>query len=679
MATDQESLDSLDTKNKGINALADEAMERGIRIVANCNRYKQPRLDKIQLYRDLYAGKVKKKFRQPFNVVLPVFAGSMDTLMAVFNDDLALEFHEEEPADYIPVRKINTLWDMEVTSPAPNAKFPQKTRQDRSNALFSGRGFMMDYAISSPEYRNCFEVYELEDAIFQPSGGSILQNHLYNGRQNIIRSESDLLTGSYNQEQVKKLLANAAKTDYDPTFNGEDAKTQLAKFKAMGLSPEANDYVGENLFKLVELRIIIKGVRYYIVFSPWYRTWLRFEKFSDVFSADIDPWISWATHEDNKNFLSKSYADDLYSVADAVHTLFNQELTNREKSNYNAQAFDTQFFPDVAKLDQAQTRPDALVPVTVPAGKTIADGLFTFKTAQLQGTINLIDWIQQTTGTDIGVNGLAMGESQGVTKKASVVLAEQQALAKRFLLRSSPYTEAMSEIGKLFIQGLKDHMPAKMALQKLGAEGEDWDRVIKRADLDLYGDVSIRVVSSSLDMQNSQAKKKAKVDTLSGMAANPVLLGQVNPKWLVSELLRDGAELDDAAIDIALDTKNYGNMTEVARAHEAIQAIQHGQKPDPYYGATTLFLQIIYDFAVNNRSSLGNKKYMALLNFLTAHAQVVKDNMVRKAKIDATTAALAKPPASNDAPSQTTPPTQPPSPIAPNPTAIMAQGAAAMA
>jgi len=37
------------------------------------------------------------------------------------------------------------------------------------------------------------------------------------------------------------------------------------------------------------------------------------------------------THEDDENFLSKSYADDLYPSSDAIVAMFNQELTNREK------------------------------------------------------------------------------------------------------------------------------------------------------------------------------------------------------------------------------------------------------------------------------------------------------------------------------------------------------------
>jgi hypothetical protein len=79
---DTEALDSVDTVNKGQSELADEALKRGVYIVANVNKFITPRLEQIAKYRDLYAGRVPRKFRQPFSVVLPVFAGMMDTLHA---------------------------------------------------------------------------------------------------------------------------------------------------------------------------------------------------------------------------------------------------------------------------------------------------------------------------------------------------------------------------------------------------------------------------------------------------------------------------------------------------------------------------------------------------------------------------------------------------------------------
>ena len=626
---EREALDS--AGDKGVNALAEEAVNRAVQIVANVNRFKQPRLDRIRLYRDLYAGKVKPKYRQPFNVVLPVFAGAMDTLQAAFNDDLALDFQEQEPADYLAVQKIQALWDMESTSVAPNAKFPLKTRQDRSNALFSGRGFMMNYAASQPDYRNCFETFELDDALFQPQGGGHLESHLYAGRQNLVRSAADLKAGDYDKSQVAKLLKNAAETDFYPS-DDNDTRSSLAKFKAMGLSAENADYVGEQMFKLVEMALTIRGTRYHLVFSPWYKTWMRFDTLQASMSADLYPWISWATHEDNRNFLSKSYADDLYGIADSVHTLFNQELTNREKRNFNARAYDREMFPDVAKLDQAQTRPDALVPVDTKAGlRRIADGVYYFGTAERQGTINLIDWMNQVAGTSIGVTDLTMGGEQEVSKKASVAFTEQQNVSKRLLLRSSSYTEAMSEIGKLFFQGCKDHLPAKKAIRLLGADGEGWNEVT-RADLDLYSDVDVKIVSSSIEMQNSQLKKQARMQVLEAIGADPILATQVNPRWRAEELLRSGGEYDDPEIKVALDTKNYGSKEETARAHEAIQAVLNDEKPQVFYGATTMFMQIIHDFAIDNRNDLGMRKYQQLIDFEMAHAQIAQENMLRAAQ-----------------------------------------------
>src|SRR4051812_28250485 len=100
-------LTDFDDKSKGENSLATEITERAVRIIQQLNQFKQPRLDRIQLYRDLYAGRVKKKFRQTFNVTLPVFSGMIDTLLADFNDDLSLEYGEQEPADYLAITKLN--------------------------------------------------------------------------------------------------------------------------------------------------------------------------------------------------------------------------------------------------------------------------------------------------------------------------------------------------------------------------------------------------------------------------------------------------------------------------------------------------------------------------------------------------------------------------------------------
>ena len=85
--------------------------------------------------------------------------------------------------------------------------------------------------------------------------------------------------------------------------------------------------------------------------------------------------------------------------------MFNQELTNREKKNFNSRAYDKDMFTDIAKLDAAQYRPDTLVPANTMGGtKQIANGIYAFQTAELQGTVDLISWMSSFTGDKMSQN-----------------------------------------------------------------------------------------------------------------------------------------------------------------------------------------------------------------------------------------------------------------------------------
>lgn len=299
-------------------------------------------------------------------------------------------------------------------------------------------------------------------------------------------------------------------------------------------------------------------------------------------------------------------------------------------------------FPDVAKLDRAQTRPDALVPVDTKGGtRKIGDGIYSFQTPELRGTIDLINWMNDVTGRNVGVTDLAQGAVQSVSKKATVVFAEQLNISKRFLLRSSSYTECMAEIGHAFINGAVDHMSARRAIRVLGAQWEEWDE-ITRKDLDFQADIDVRIRSTTQEMQDAQLKKEARMKTLSDISLNPVEIQSVNVQWLIEEKLRAGGEYDDAEIAVAMDTKNYGSKNEVARAHKAIQEIRENRKAELYYGATSLFLEIIHSYADEHRSALGDKKYVQYMDFIQAHAEIVVENTMRKAREDANNASMGQ-------------------------------------
>lgn len=618
------------------NPTIEQKAEKALRVATNqlisSTEFKKPRLARIARYWKLYDGKTPKKLRQLFNVPIPVFPGMIDTLNAQYDEPIRMEFKEGDASDYFKVQKINGAFQMEIMDTAQNSKWDSKLRMTRKHAIMTGRGILKYTVESDPEYKSSLESVNLKNFHFQPRGGKDLENHLFCGEEDIEKTESELKAGVeagvYNKEQVEMLIANSNDKTYYPE-GGETQQDRLSRFRPLGLDPDSHSYVGEAVYKLAQWILNVDGERWLLVFHPWSQTWLRFEKWKDIDSSGLYPWFSYATHEDDENFLSKSYADDLYPSSDAIVAMFNQELTNREKRNFGARAYDKDMYKDVRKLDEAQHRPDALVPVDTLGGtRRVSEGIYEFKTGELGGTINLIDWITGTTGRSTGANDLAQGNVTEVSKKASVTFAEQKSVSKRIGWASQPFQEMMAGLGKSYIFGLKDHMPSKMAIRLLGENGIDWGE-ITRLDLNTAKDVDILIVSTDKQMIESDMKSKKRIEALSLLAESQ----NINSKKRDEEILKN-AEYSDQEIAEFMDTKTYNDKKALAKASVGITEILRGKEPELWYGANTAFMQKIVDYATDNRTTL-KEKYDELLDYAMSHEEIVGGNMERKANDEA--------------------------------------------
>ena len=627
--TYESAMAELDTryKNLGREQLAKEAVNVATRQISASTDFKRPRVERLNKYWKLYDGKVEKKIRQLFNVPIPVFSGMVDTLNAQYDTPIILKFKEGDAADYFKVQKINGAFQMEVMNTTQNSKWDSKLRMARKHAIMNGRTVLEYTVASDPEYGSELTVINLKNFNFQPKGGLYLENHLFVGTEDVEKTAYDLMAGAkagvYDAEQVKELLRLASDRDYLPSSD-QTQGDKLARFRPLGLDAENNSFVGQTVFKLVSHILEIKGQRYYICFHPWTQTWIRFERWSEISSSDLYPWVSYATHEDDENFLSKSFADDLYPSADAIVAMFNQELTNREKRNFGARAYDKDMFKDVRKLDEAMHRPDALVPADTKGGtKQIASGIYEFKVGDLAGTVNLIDWITGSIGRSTGANDLSQGAVQEVSKKASVTFAEQKSVSKRIGWGAQPFQDMMADLGHLYIWGLKDHMPSKMAIRTMGEGGWDWDE-ITRLDLNTKKDIDVLVESTDQQVQDSEMKAKRRAEALGAVDPN-----FVNPKKRNEEILRSIGGYEDAEIAEFTDVKTYQDRKALAKASEAIQMILREKKPELWYGANIAFIQKIVDFANDKRSTLKDK-FQLLLEYAMAHKEIAQQNIERQ-------------------------------------------------
>lgn len=617
-------------KNVITQAFADEATGVACQQLEESSSFKEARMAQIRKYEDLYLNKTEKKLRIQFDVPLPVMSGMIDTILANINDPIRLKFVEQEPADYLSSRKITAAWEIESNSQRAGAKWDQKDRWGKKLAMFYGRDIKKYFASSDggAGYQSNLEVVDPNDFHCEPKGGGHLENHLFCGQEGIFRTKEQIIenaqAGVYNMAQCERLIGAVNSPGYKEEV-ATRAQGKFNRFQALGLDAQSHNYVGQQMYHLVEWAMTWKGERWYIVFDPITRLWVRFERLTDVFSSGLYPWVSWATHEDPKVFWSKSFADDLYPVAQAIITLYNQELTNRQKRNLGARAYDKDMFTDVEKLDAASHRPDALVPADTKGGtRQIAQGIYKFETPELSGTIDLIGWSDAFLGRQVGVTPGSQGTSEK-DKKVSVYIGDQEEVSKRFGYRSASYSEAWGEIGLRYLQGLHDHLGEGLAIQLLGENGLEWDR-LKRLDLNMKREPEIKIISSTRQNLDNQRnlERKAKALELVGQSPN------VNPKWRDEQILRDVGAYPDEEIAIAMDTQNYGNKELMAEASSAIQDIIRGRQPQLNYDADTSFMQKIVNFAIAHRIALGVKKFTAMMDYVDQHGPIAAENMARK-------------------------------------------------
>lgn len=627
-------LDRLDSEGS-FRSEEDQITNRAFLLWINSQVYKQNRMSRIGLFERLYNNELPKKERQLFNVCLPIFAGFEDAIQANLTDPIQLQFESPNPADYTVMPKIQSQWESERDGMEPHQMWNQKARTSMHDALLSGRSIVKIFGENAPGYRNILETVNYSDFHCQPLGGVNLENHLFAGEEGIYMTVEDIISNDAFPKEQRDKIANFSYTDEWWQHIEESYGTYFSRFKSLGLNVNSNTFSGAKTLYLNQFIVTHKGVRWYVLFDPISQIWLRCEKWSDINGSDKYPWKTAATHEDSKNFWSKGFSDDIFQIALTISTLLNQELTNREKQNFNARAYDPLMFEDVAALDAAQYMPDRLVRADTQGGtKKISDGIYKFEYGQLQGTVNLIQWLESDLGKNVGISDLTFGQQKGGQQKAQVVLQQQQQVAKRIGFRAEPFKEMWSQVGESYVENLKEYMPAKLPIKIIGQDGFAEESELKRIEIKRTGNIGIKVVSTSAEQNENQAKKASRTQALGMVAQSP----NINSQWRDEQIMRAVGEFSDDEIKQAMDTQSYGSRKMIAQASKAIQELLKGKKPDIYFPADIVFLQYLQDFMSENRPKLeketenGVPLFLLFGQYTNEMAPYVQDNMQRKAK-----------------------------------------------
>lgn len=574
--------------------------------------FKKSRMDQIKENENLYYGLTEKSIRNPYNECFPFMAGFVDYLRARIDDDSTLTYSHQSESDLKRANKVQAFYEQESKSIESNASWDLKHRLAKFNAILSGVAIYNYYSEKNPNYKSCLEVVSHYDFHCEPRGGSILENHLFIGIDNIYKNKSDIEGSAfYKEEEVKKLVTGYATAGFKETNDVDNNRNN--RLQANKQDPVTHNYVGQDTYKLSQFYTTYEGKRYYCLFNEQLSVGIRVCPIEEMFPSGLYPVIAWHTNEDGDMFWSKSPADDARGTARIINIMINQELYNRQKRNYGKIGYDVSMFPNVQAL--ADWRPDGLIPMDLSGGKQIQQGIYEFKVGDLNGTLDLVTWLDAFTGKQIGRTASGAGQAES-DKKVGVFEGEIEQIDQLINVKNKSYRYCLSCLGLRFKQGLDANLSKEVAIKIMGPTGVDWQK-FGPEDLKTDQDLNIQAVGGSTEVRLKQIKDTKKSNAL-------VATMTVNPQWKDRAILLLAGFTEEETKE-AFSTGSFAQKELLSEAAQAEKDIVEGKKVKLNSGADEGFIQHILDYEIASEDITPEIR-SALRDYALAHIDIAIKN-----------------------------------------------------
>jgi hypothetical protein len=598
--------------------IADEITKIAQKQLLTSQNFKQPRMVEILDNENINNFKLRPALQGRLNIPFDsVFmSGFIDSLVSETNLPPILQFEDPNGSNLKSARKIESAWRRD----SKTMRLRMKNRGMKKIAALSGRGIGKYYAESDPKYKPILRIVDYLDFHCEPNGGGHLDDHYFQGEENIFRSKEELLAGGnskwYEGSQVSKLIASYSAPDFKR--NNDTYANKTSRYATLGLDMEANNYVGGTLFNLVEWVTVYESKKYHLVFDKPTGIWLRCVPLVEDFGNDLAPWFSFASPmEDAFNFWNLGPADKAKPTFEAIRVNLNEVLNNNRKRNWDMKAVDSNMFPDLRKLDWRQ---DGIVHASVPLNQTIQAGIYRFETPEITGALNLNAYLNNLAGEKLGVTPGTQGNASET--KVGIYQGNQLQISKKMRLINDSYNEMFEDLGKRYDWGLWDHASEDEMVRLVSTDGVGWEKITKEDKDPEY--VVVAIASEAEKMENSDLVR-AKLEALMSVEKDPNQMKLVNVKAHLEEKYRL-AGFSDEKIDKLMNTKSDATDEVMSEAKKDIENILSGKKMSLNFGATTSYLQFISDWILKNSGDLNPEKKKLLEDHFEKHVPIAMKN-----------------------------------------------------
>ena len=578
---------------------------------------------------DEYYGRIPLTLDSRFQVPFPFMSGFIDTYKSKIDDPFVLKFGETREAGYRSALKVQDFYEQQ--SKDEDSDWESVDLDTKFYALLYGRGLNDTYPeVIKRKFKFCIQTIDPYDFYDEFTKGGNLEAHDFYGIDGILQSKYQILelgaAGYYDKKQVSKLLISEPQKTQKVSDEWFTAKQN--RLITLGLDNKTYMQAGQAKYKLIKSGTTYKGERWMVTWNRETGIWVRCVRLKDIRNSGLWDTTSWSPKREAHNSWPQAPADDFRPVAVAMKVFLNQELDNRNKKNWDMRAYDPDMFTEPAELDW---RPNGLIAVKSGSTRTrrIDSGIYHFQTPNLEGTINMVDYLDNMTGTKLGITNATQGQAK--EDKVGIFFGNQQAVADRIEFTAKQYRKAQVAIGRRFVWAAYQYLPEPQAVQILGDKGLGWDKLRKK---EIDPTIKIRIEGGNVQAQMDEIKAKKKADALTQIGADQAMAATVNPKWRAEQLLRAGEVAPEEIIE-AMDTQDYGQKELMAKAAEAIEDLTNGKYPPMCYDANTAFVRKIMNAAFADKADIKPVVFDRLIAYANAHIKIAATNAAQLAALNA--------------------------------------------
>lgn len=601
--------------------IRDKIVAQALDEISFARHHKQGKIAGWQKNENLYYGKkaTTDSSRSNVDIASAKMQEYVTTFMSKIDAPLVFKYTKRKDAQKRRAERLNALRAYD----ADRNMWDMKDLVGKLQMILYGRAIYLYSADSSNGYEASLENVDVYDFLIDPAAGGLdIERGAYMGRYGVVKYKEDLKRGVkdgiYLKGEVSDFLTGPGNST-DLTQEELNKKNRTYGQRVFNADKEIS---GHDKFIFWEWYTTYEGTRYYLLLSENRGCALRCEPLTDLFASNLWPFWTYAAFLDLTEFWTPGYADFVREIFMAQHVSVNQMLDNAEQINKPMKYVDVTSIESLAEL---KYRKDGYV--KFKTGTDLQRAIRIQETPSIQTPLEVYSMLDALQEKASGVTASAKGNSE--EDKVGIYEGNEANTADRFGLVNKSYSFGYNRFARLYEHGVREHLTKKVAIDILGPNGVEVERV-SRSDIfrkdDTFG---VLVESSNAEMNLSLQDRRAKMQFLLANKMNPV----INPKKS-TEIEGRIAGFEEEELKQLMDVSEFGDADLMSEAERDIESILDGKTIQPNRRATTAYKQRFVDFMMDHEEDMLDdpESLNRMLAYIESLTPIIIMNTARKAE-----------------------------------------------